>query len=187
MHAHTHMLTYTRSLTFAHGHTDTWAHTQGAHTDTYSLESPTCAYALMHSGTHVLASQYAHAHAHILARPPAHFTMCSCALTDTCMLSNTCTLTWCATAPPRRHPGRAIPRPRSCFLLSSPDLVTTAWCEPRPQLCHPIALGYIRVLVLSPLGGKHRATQGGLEMLWISSCWVVGAARWAPEGLRGLW
>lgn len=24
-------------------------------------------------------------------------------------------------------------------------------------------------------------------MLWISSCWVVGASRWAPEGLRGLW
>lgn len=139
-HAHIH------TPTFAHGHTNTWAHTQGAHTDTYLK----VLHVHMHSCTqvHMCSPLNMHVHMHILLHAHQHTSQCTLARSQTLACSRTHAHSH-GVRPPRRHPGWAIPRPRSCLLLSSPDLVTTAWCEPRPQLCHPIPLGYIRVLVLS--------------------------------------
>lgn len=54
---------------------------------------------------------------------------------------------------PASYPGQAILRPGNFPGPCSPDLLTTAWQEPRPQLCHPVPLGITLVLTLSaPVG-----------------------------------
>lgn len=176
LHACTYTHAHIHTPTFAHGHTDTWAHTQGAHTDTYSLESSTCAYALRRTcarlstctctysctPTSTLHNVLLHAHRHLHALKHMH------------------TLMVCdrpAPAPPRPSHSKA----QVCLLLSSPDLVTTAWCEPRPQLCHTIPLGYIRVLMLSAPPGPWVGSAGLPKVDW-KCCGSPPAGWWVQPG-----
>lgn len=148
-----------------------------------------------HTWTHRIMPVYTSVHMHVCTRVHKHMLLHLYTFTLTCGHAHTCTCSYtphshCSYMPaafmwhalehmhvhvvcelPTSYPGQAIPRPGHVPGPCSPDLVTTAWQEPRPQLCHPVSLSPLALSPSGPLG-----PWSVLAMLRVFSCWVMGVA-----------